>query len=579
MNIIKDSSKHPRNTSKPASMLFQLPNIAAHSRSTVLPAIRRLQIIAVLFAIVWLVFSIVISDIIIADKFRQEIDMQKKTAQSEATFIAQLVDKELHTAEQLAITLSHETDILSLLQSAHGQAGALHEMTAAQRKQFLKLQAPTATVNGLFRRLSDDVDLMSVFLLDANANCIANSYLVLPNDEIKGCLGGNYASRHYFQQAKSQGHGRQFAVGKKIPIPSLFFAHAATKEQQFMGAVVVRLNAKKLIEDFNMLASTTWVVDRLGVIISSTHEASIFQHIGARFAPKPSSAELKNTYALKTQAELALKPASHYPKTLGLWDFGQQTLVIARINVQGQDFEIWHALDVKQSIVLAEQNWYLAITIIIAGLLIILIIERVTDYHQRSLSHLDNLAQVNRSLEKASKQLYSIAITDHLTQISSRGYFLQRLEEELARVQKENRPFCLLQIDIDHFKRINDSLGHAAGDAAICHMANLCRKTIRDADLLGRMGGEEFSIGLVDCDKNTALRLAELLRAACEKTPLKYKKHDIDFTCSIGVASFTGQQEPDELLTAADKALYVAKNSGRNCVKYSENTSLQHFVV
>lgn len=569
MKNIKKIAKPDNHSNFTASKQLLIPSIERYRKPIALAPFRRLQFIACGFAIIWLVVGIFTSAKVIDNNFQETINEQQKKANREATFIAQLIDKELHTAEQLAITLSHEADILTHLQSTNLYSSLLYNMTQAQRNEFLKKHPPTAAVNNLFKRISNDVDLMSVFLLDASANCIANSYFTLSlQHKAKGCLGANYVNRHYFQQAKAEGQGRQFAVGKKIPIPSLFFAHASTKEEQFMGTVVVRLNANKLMDGLKLLSATTWVVDNQGIIISSTDKSAVFKHIGEQFLAKPSKQELQDTYALDAVTPINIKPSAFNSRHLNLWDINHQTMVIARINTQGQDFKIWHAIDVKQSLILVEQNWYLAATIIIAGLLLILMVERASDYHQRSLSHLDNLARVNRSLEKASNELYSIAITDHLTQISSRGYFLQRLEEEVTRAHLEQRPLCLLQIDIDHFKKINDSLGHAAGDAAISHMANLCRTTIRDADLLGRMGGEEFSISLIDCDIEKAMHLAEYLRHACEHSTLNFNRHTIQFTCSIGVACLNTKQAPDELLTAADKGLYMAKNAGRNCVKF-----------
>ena len=572
MKTIKKISTSKANGHSTASKQLLIPNIECYRKPDALAPFRRLQFIACIFAVIWLMVSIFTSAKVIDNSFQKSISEQQQKANREATFIAQLIDKELHTAEQLAITLSHEADILTHLQSTNKHAQLLKDMAPAQRQEFLKQHPPTAAVNNLFGRISNDVDLMSVFLLDASANCIANSYLTLSKTyKPKGCLGSNYVNRHYFQQAKNEGHGRQFAVGKKIPIPSLFFAHASIKEEIFIGTVVVRLNANRLMDGLKLLSATTWVVDNQGIIISSTDKSSIFKHIGEQFISKPPPKELQDTYALDTVTQLGIRPSAINSHLLNLWDINNQTMVIARINTQGQDFKIWHAIDVKQSVTLVKQNWYLAATIIIAGLLLILMVERASDYHQRSLSHLENLARVNRTLEKSSSELYAIAITDHLTQISSRGYFLQRLEEEVARAHLEERPLCLLQIDIDHFKKINDSLGHAAGDAAISHMANLCRETIRDADLLGRMGGEEFSISLIDCDINKAMHLAEQLRHACEHSVLNFNHHTIRFTCSIGVTCLNAKQAPDELLTAADKGLYMAKNAGRNCVKYNSN--------
>ena len=196
-----------------------------------------------------------------------------------------------------------------------------------------------------------------------------------------------------------------------------------------------------------------------------------------------------------------------------------------------------------------------------------MVIERVLDSHQRRLANLATLAEVNRSLEKVSNRLYDIATKDHLTQISSRGYFLQSLKSAVREAQTEGRPMCLIQIDIDYFKCINDTHGHPAGDAAIRQMADLCRQAIHGRDILGRLGGEEFAIGLIDCNVTSATNISEKLRESVAATPLAYEGKTIRFSCSIGIAPLTQDSTPESLLGASDRALYDAKNSGRNCVK------------
>lgn len=501
-------------------------------------------------------------------KFQQEVNEHYQEALSEAKFIARLVEKELHYAEQLAITLSHEADIISHLSSTNQIADQLRNLNDDKRKALLETLGTTHKVNSLFARLFNDVDLMSVFLLDSEANCVATSYNeVGESREKKGCLGSNYQTRHYFKLARLSGHGRQFAVGRNVPIPSLFFSHASTVDEQFMGAVVVRLNAEKLISGLKVLDSDTWIIDRLGVVINSTHEPSIYRHVGSDYSSKPTPSEIENIYAQTSMDNLSLTHSRLHFSIPYLFEFDGKEVVLARVNVEGQDFEVWHSLDIQQALHLTEQNRYLTLAIIVLGLLTIVIVERASDHHQRNIAQLDQLAKANLSLAKASNELYSIAITDHLTQISSRGYFLQRLNQEVERAHIENNSFCILQLDIDFFKRINDTYGHTAGDQAICHMAQLCRHAVRDSDLLGRMGGEEFSVGLIECDTNKALKIAESIRLSCEKSALQFEGEKISFTCSIGVARLQHGQSAEQLLSVADKALYQAKRSGRNNVQ------------
>ena len=159
--------------------------------------------------------------------------------------------------------------------------------------------------------------------------------------------------------------------------------------------------------------------------------------------------------------------------------------------------------------------------------------------------------------------------TDFLTGLSSRGYFLEQGELELSRAIRYDNALSIFMIDIDFFKQVNDSHGHKTGDTVLKKLAEVCGNMLRDVDIVGRIGGEEFAILLPETDKNEAAEVAERLRNAIAnaKVPLSTGDQSLHFTVSIGVASLESKGENlDALLHLADKALYEAKNSGRNRV-------------
>lgn len=168
-----------------------------------------------------------------------------------------------------------------------------------------------------------------------------------------------------------------------------------------------------------------------------------------------------------------------------------------------------------------------------------------------------------------ANELQLQALTDSLTGVPNRRSFLQRLEAELARVKR--RPeiaSSVLAIDLDYFKRVNDELGHAAGDEVLKHFAGIATATVRRADVVGRSGGEEFLVMLPDTNLAEARLLAERLRRAVVESPANVGDRTVPFTVSIGIAVLS----PDDLsidasLARADRALYDAKRSGRNMVR------------
>ncbi|MDH4262746.1 MAG: GGDEF domain-containing protein [Spirochaetia bacterium] len=161
------------------------------------------------------------------------------------------------------------------------------------------------------------------------------------------------------------------------------------------------------------------------------------------------------------------------------------------------------------------------------------------------------------------------SLTDSMTGLNNRRYFEPLLKQEIARFSRLKHPVSLMMLDIDHFKKINDSYGHMTGDLVICQLADICRKAIREIDVVARLGGEEFAIMLPETSAVDAARVAERIRTTVEKTTVKsLAGAEFSFTVSIGVAeSFPGDLSSDKLVTVADEALYQAKESGRNRVE------------
>jgi diguanylate cyclase (GGDEF)-like protein/PAS domain S-box-containing protein len=158
------------------------------------------------------------------------------------------------------------------------------------------------------------------------------------------------------------------------------------------------------------------------------------------------------------------------------------------------------------------------------------------------------------------------AATDSLTGIANRRHFLTTLQKEIDRCKRHGRTLSLLMLDIDHFKAVNDTFGHATGDRALQAVARSCGKEMRSTDLCGRIGGEEFALLLVETDLDQACHVAERLIAQVETIEIFAENgQPVRLTTSIGVAEYHPQTENlSDLMVRADKALYKAKNKGRN---------------
>jgi diguanylate cyclase (GGDEF)-like protein/PAS domain S-box-containing protein len=169
--------------------------------------------------------------------------------------------------------------------------------------------------------------------------------------------------------------------------------------------------------------------------------------------------------------------------------------------------------------------------------------------------------------KRLQNRLESLAMTDDLTGLFNRRFFRQRGKEEFKRARRYQLPLALLAIDVDKFKDVNDTYGHDIGDSVLKEVAALLGRSLRDIDLVGRIGGEEFGVILPDSSLPNAMQTAERLRAAIEQLSVHVNGYSIRVTVSIGAAAYhAGQNTLDDLLKLADRALYQAKEAGRNRV-------------
>lgn len=162
--------------------------------------------------------------------------------------------------------------------------------------------------------------------------------------------------------------------------------------------------------------------------------------------------------------------------------------------------------------------------------------------------------------------LYEKATVDNLTRLHVRRYFFQRLSELVKKARQREQPLSLLMLDLDHFKRLNDTYGHPAGDAVLRSAGKLLRSLVRNVDVASRYGGEEFAVILPDADVEVASRIGERIRAAIAAHGFEHDGDRHSVTVSIGIASLHEDERRDHLIKRADQALYDAKDRGRNLV-------------
>lgn len=184
-------------------------------------------------------------------------------------------------------------------------------------------------------------------------------------------------------------------------------------------------------------------------------------------------------------------------------------------------------------------------------------------YHLTCTDDLKSEISQARSREKTFKAL---AETDSLTGLHNRKHVFGLLEDAVDDARQRSTDFCVLMVDIDRFKHINDNYGHPAGDAVLQQVADILGNALRSQDIAGRYGGEEFILGLVGIPPDAALEAAQRIRRTLEESPLTVGDQSIRITASIGLCCLTTGDSLEQIISRADTALYHAKNSGRNRV-------------
>lgn len=193
------------------------------------------------------------------------------------------------------------------------------------------------------------------------------------------------------------------------------------------------------------------------------------------------------------------------------------------------------------------------------------------DFINKPFTKEELVCRVNNSIESLEyiETISDMANTDFLTGARNRRSFFKEIEEYMEACQHSGEQFAVAMLDIDHFKKVNDTYGHDAGDVAIKELVRIIKENIKGSDIVARFGGEEFCILLKDIDKNSAVELFVRLRLKIAKNIIVFNEKEIQYTVSTGI-TFNCDEGIEEMINQADMALYNAKNGGRNRVELAQ---------
>jgi diguanylate cyclase (GGDEF)-like protein len=457
------------------------------------------------------------------------------------------------------------TDAETDLETAFGQFRSITTWVAEEGHTLRAILKPNdaGEENEFLQGIAASFGLDLIYVMNAKGLSIAASNWDTPASTI----GKDYTDREHYQTAMTGVPGRQFAVGRTTHIPGFFFSMPVRNGDEVVGTVGVKVDQPRIQHLIRIAGSV--VTDDYGVIVLSDNPRYMFYTVPDAIVRNLSEEQRMKRYARKSFDALPVKPAgiAQHPEIMLLDGApvltGSRTMIDIGLTIHvASDFDALH--DAQQQrfslfIVVASGSILLVWGLWVAGL-----------YFLRARHYRHRLESANTQLSRLNNELHEQATHDYLTGTLNRRAFSALLETELERIKRYGGDLSLAAIDIDYFKRVNDTRGHEVGDIALRFLVDSISQRMRRSDVLARLGGEEFILLMPSTPKAEAIQVVDRMRETISELPVPGLSPELKLTFSAGVAGWRPGTNERSLLNAADQALYAAKGSGRNRVLGSE---------
>ncbi|MFZ2541343.1 MAG: EAL domain-containing protein [Gallionella sp.] len=389
-----------------------------------------------------------------------------------------------------------------------------------------------------------------IFLVNAAGDCIAASNWDAPHTSI----GTNFADRDFFESAKKNQHGMQYGVDKATNVPGLYFTSSIVVDDKFLGIVVAKIDMPDL--SFLINQSDAFVTDNYGVIV-----------LAGKIELEMHALPDASVFRLTEQVRLARYLRTSFP-TLDIRPWGNQRFaalkqignenfpyVIATKALPEYGFKVYVESDLSAFTSLSQDKIGLALLLGAVGSLLILGVLGIFLYF--------------KSIMKSKALLWRQANFDTLTTLPNRDMLRDRLEQEIHKSNRSKLPITLFLIDLDHFKEVNDTLGHDFGDILLQKAAQRILVCVRNSDTVARFGGDEFIVVLPQLANVINIeKIAQRIIASLAE-PFQLLNEVVHVSASLGIALYPNDaSDIESFIKNADQAMYVAKNNGRNRFSY-----------
>ncbi len=486
------------------------------------------------------------------------VAQQAKEIRQAAVTINANVDRVFNRLQGLAAVLAAGSDARTALASFDPGAGPSPLPYEARKAEWT--QRPD--LSALSRQLlaaAEDIGVDIIWLMNAGGDCVAASNAV----NAMSFVGTNYADRDYFGSAKAGYRGRQFAVGRVTKVPGLFFSAPVMADGRFRGAVAVKSDLSRIASAINH--PHAFVTDDQGVVIlAADHSLESRALPGASVHQMP--AKQRMARYLRLEFDTLDMGASNGPGGLLRVTGSPYPHIAAHSELAQHGVTVHILMPIKEIAVLRSDALITFLLASSSGILLTALVFGARAYLFRVRQYRESMEAKNASLSKLNEHLDNLATVDPVTGLYNQRYLWDFLNREVLRAHRAGLSVAVIMLDIDHFKRFNDTWGHQAGDAVLKNVADTICGSVRGSDIVCRYGGEEMLVVLPEATLPVAVERAETIRRAMETMRLDHAGRQLGtVTASLGVAVFPEDGgDPEALVRAADEAMYLAKKSGRN---------------
>jgi len=486
------------------------------------------------------------------------------------------IDQNLRYLRGVPVMLSRLTSVKAALRDLPTYTTGNHDGLPLQRRAQLGENARLQDLDGMLDGAAQDLGLSLLLVLDPHGICVASSNFLSP----VSVAGLDLSDRRYFIGSRNGLPTEDFAIGRATDQSGMFFSAPIVDQQHVTGVVAVKVNIDEMAHWIS--EGNSFVTDRNGVIILAHDPQFLYRALRGGAVFSLTAGQQTETYKRTHFDILERAPYTQHglPTLETLGNLPNPVVIRARTTLQG-GLTVYAVTPVTEIARIRVERlsyfWWAFLTYVGLGLALL----SVAAYYARERRHLRETMALNTSLQTVNQDLEHEVRHDPLTGVFNRGYFVKLLGDAIACAADftptpvpvsasasalPSSRFCVAVIDLDFFKPINDTYGHAAGDRALLEFAEVCQAKLRESDYFGRIGGEEFAVLLPDADEEIAATVLDRMRAQVEQTQCAFHQHTLHFTFSAGITAYEPGDQVDGILQRADRALYYAKAHGRNRV-------------